>query len=39
MAFVGTTTGRDIIAATDALVVHPGYEATFDQLWVLTDVP
>lgn len=36
--FEGTTTGRDIIAATDALVAHPDYDASFDQLWVLTDV-
>ena len=36
--FSGSTTGRDIIAATDALVAHPLYDATFDQLWMLTEV-
>lgn len=36
--FEGTTTGRDIIAATDALVAHPDYDASFDQMWTLATV-
>lgn len=36
--FEGTTTGRDIIAATDDLVAHSGYDDTFDQFWSLADV-
>lgn len=36
--FDGVVTGRDIIAATGALVAEPGYDERFDQLWVLTDV-
>jgi hypothetical protein len=38
VTFHGTTTGRDIIAATDELLARPDYDAGLDQLWDLNDV-
>lgn len=38
VAFSGTTTGRDIIAATDELIGHRAYDAGLDQLWDLNEV-
>lgn len=36
--FEGTTTGRDIIAATNELVAHPDFDDALDQFWSLADV-
>lgn len=38
VAFHGTTTGREIIEATDALLARPDYDAGLDQLWDLNEV-
>jgi hypothetical protein len=35
--FHGFVTGSDILVATDELVAHPAYDASFDQLWSLAD--